>query len=438
MALKDFIFFPLIVMLSFFALYIWQKNTGYSGTRWRYALAFKFFASLFIGLIYNFYYQGGDTFNFYHHSEQIWSAIIEQPYYGVRLLFTHGVYYPELGEFISKMWWYNDGSSMAIARVSAFIGLFCYHSYLGITAVFSVLSFSASFAIYRVFSNIRPEIEKYIFIVAFFIPSAAAWGSGLFKDTISAAAVSWLVYAFYFGIIKRQRIVLNTLLILIMSFLLSTVKIYILISVLPALFAWFILVNLSKIESKFLRAIVAPLILIVMLAAGYSIINQITSENERYALENISNTAKITAMDIYAGWGAGSGSAYFLGEQDGSIGNFIQLMPSALIVTLFRPWPWEISNGIMVLSAFESLFFLIVTLFVILKVGFLESLRIILSKPAILFCIIFSLILAVGVGIASYNFGTLSRYKIPLLPYYLMALLFIFSEWRLGTKKTMK
>ena len=81
--------------------------------------------------------------------------------------------------------------------------------------------------------------------------------------------------------------------------------------------------NLTQVKSMVLKIILAPIFLATALGAGYFMINQITMENERYSLENITQTAQITAMDIYAGWGAGSGSAYFLGTQDGSLGNFI-------------------------------------------------------------------------------------------------------------------
>ncbi|HRA12632.1 MAG TPA: hypothetical protein PKX31_13225, partial [Chitinophagaceae bacterium] len=44
------------------------------------------------------------------------------------------------------------------------------------------------------------------------------------------------------------------------------------------------------------------------------------------------------------------------------------------------------------------------------------------------FCLVFTLIFAFAVGISSYNFGTLSRYKIPCLPFYAVALIVIFYK----------
>ena len=40
------------------------------------------------------------------------------------------------------------------------------------------------------------------------------------------------------------------------------------------------------------------------------------------------------------------------------------------------------------------------------------------KDPNLVFCLVFSIIFAFAVGISSYNFGALSRYKIPCLPFY--------------------
>lgn len=430
MGLKDLLIFPIMVLIVFAIFHIWQVKSGNTGKRWKVAFFFKIFSTLFIGLLYEYYYKGGDTFNFFHHSKQIWLATLDHPISGIKMLFNHGVFYPELSDYIVQMWWFKDESSMMVARISAFFGFFCGHSYLGISIFFALISFLASMSIYRVFKHIKPELDLEIFIICFFIPSVGVWGSGLFKDTISFAAACFIIYGFYFGFIRRNKIVSNVILIIVSSYFLYIIKIYILISLLPALLIWVFIVNLSDIKSLAIKAIMAPLFVAIAGLAGFTIISQITSENERYALSNISNTAKITAMDIYAGWGAGSGSAYYLGAQDGSIGNFVSLMPSAIVVTLFRPWPWEINNVIMVMSALESFFFLVFTLFVVFKTKLRNFVRSILSNPEIIFCLTFSIVLAIGVGIASYNFGTLSRYKIPLMPFYLLALLFIYRDYQ--------
>ena len=66
-----------------------------------------------------------------------------------------------------------------------------------------------------------------------------------------------------------------------------------------------------------------------------------------------------------------------------------------------------------------------ITIRLLYKAGFIRFLKIILTNPEVQFCLIFSLIFAFAVGFTSYNFGTLARYKIPLMPFYFIALFII-------------
>ena len=74
----------------------------------------------------------------------------------------------------------------------------------------------------------------------------------------------------------------------------------------------------------------------------------------------------------------------------------------------------------MLISALESFAFLSFTLYVLFVVG--SRLRVALSNPDVIFGLVFSLSFAFAVGVSTFNFGTLARYKIPLLPFYLVAL----------------
>ena len=117
------------------------------------------------------------------------------------------------------------------------------------------------------------------------------------------------------------------------------------------------------------------------------------------------------------------GSAYYLGDMDGTIGNMLQLSPLALNVTLFRPYLWEVKNPFMLLSALEALGITFLSLTVLLRLK-TRIIRKLFSEPFVMFCLTFTLILAVAVGLNSFNFGTLVRYKIPILPFYISSLLF--------------
>jgi hypothetical protein len=152
-------------------------------------------------------------------------------------------------------------------------------------------------------------------------------------------------------------------------------------------------------------------------------------DDSKYSLDRIAKTSMITAYDIRYGWGArqGDGSGYTLGNLDGTWQSMILLAPSAINVSLFRPYFWEVNNPLMALSAIESFVALLFTIFVLFRVR-TEIFSYLRSE--VIFCIVFALIFAFGVGISTYNFGTLSRYKVPLLPFYWSALVIIYYSWK--------
>src|SRR5690606_36128594 len=97
-------------------------------------------------------------------------------------------------------------------------------------------------------------------------------------------------------------------------------------------------------------------------------------------------------------------------------------------VTLFRPYLWETRKVIQLINALEATILLLVTIKVFISVGPKRLWMTISADPTIQFCLIFSLIFAFAVGISSGNFGTLSRYRIPCLPFYGLTLVLIYYK----------
>jgi len=210
--------------------------------------------------------------------------------------------------------------------------------------------------------------------------------------------------------------------------LIFAVKKYVLLCFLPTVLLWVYWGNLQKIKSRMVQIMLVPVVIAVIVVSGIFAIIKVGENDKRYAIDKIAETAAITAYDIgfYSGKNAGSG--YSLGELDGSFGGMLSLFPQAVNVSLFRPYLWEVRNPLMLLSAIESFAFLIITAFMLLRHP-LKFFSALLRSPTVMFCLVFSIIFAFAVGASTYNFGTLSRYRIPLAPFYLVALVLIADDW---------
>ena len=385
------------------------------------ALTLKFVGAIALGLIYQFYYGGGDTFNYYYHSKIIHTAFDHSFATGWKLLLDDGSgSSTDTAPYVAQMFWHQAGSKeYFLSRIVAFLGLFCFNNYTVISLFFATISFSGIWALYITFAKIRPHVYKQLALAVFYVPSMFFWGSGILKDTICIGALGWFFYALYRGGIQRQSLLRCILIGLAAAYLLLAIKAYILLCFLPAALLWVFNETNARIKNSTLRLVARPLFLVLGgVMAVYAATNLTKGDNE-YDVDKIGERSKITSDYLYQTSLEQNGSGYSLGKLDGSIGSMVKLAPQAIGTTLFRPFIWETRNPVMLLSALEAGFFLFFTLRIFWRTGVVRTLGIIGKNPVLLLCFVFSLAFSAAVGITSSNFGTLVRYKIPMIPFYL-------------------
>ncbi|MDJ1472135.1 hypothetical protein [Xanthocytophaga flava] len=392
------------------------------------ALNVKIIGAIALGLIYQFYYYGGDTYNYFKDSKVIWEAFLDSPFKAISIIFTDRQYDPSIYEYVRRIYFYVDPNSYHVVRLSGFFGLFTFHTYSLIAIFFAITCFSGMWALYKVFYDLYPHLHKKLAYAIFFIPSVFFWGSGLLKDTITLGALGWMFHAFYFGIIKRQYIVTNIVVMFLAILVVQGIKVYILLCFLPAAFFWIFMEYRARIRSGLLRFITLPIVIAISIPISYRAITKITEENTRYQLDNITATTKTTAEWLRTVGTSQGGSVYSLGEFDGTWTNMISKAPVAINVSLYRPYLWEAKNPVMLLSALEATFFLFLTVRILIQIKLSRLFSILTSQPILLFCLIFAITFSFAVGVSSYNFGTLVRYKIPMMPFFLSALYIIQSQ----------
>lgn len=430
MELKDFVVTPIVLFIVYILAYIIRPKVTDHNTR-RYfipALTVKIIGAIAVGLIYQFYYGSGDTFAYHTYGSRIvWEAFQESFSKGLRLLFSNGDYTGGVYSYASRIWYYRDDQSFFIIRISTILDFLTFSTYSATAVLFAAFSFSGLWALFLTFKSRYPQMHFWLALSILFVPSVFFWGSGILKDTITIACLGWMTFSFYNIFIKRKPSLVYVAIFFICIYFIYSIKIYILLCFLQAAILWFFLFNISYLKSLVLRILVTPVILLIAIALSFYAVSEVAEDNPKYNIENIAQTAKVTAYDIRYGWGArdGVGAGYSLGELDGTFSGMIKLAPQAINVSLFRPYIWEVQNPLMLLSAIEALIFLLGTIFVFVKVGLRKFIRH-LFKPDVIFCLLFSLVFAFSVGISTYNFGSLSRYKIPLMPFYLIALVIIY------------
>ncbi|MEK6782630.1 MAG: hypothetical protein AABY93_13050 [Bacteroidota bacterium] len=429
MELRDLIVTPAVAMLAYLVAYLIRPYITDAINRKYFfpALTVKIIGAIALGVIYQFYYNGGDTYNYHTHgSRHIWEAFVDSPGKGLDIMFSGGKHNESFYTYSSQIEFFTDPSAFFIIRLAAFFDLFTFSTYSSTAICFALLSFIGMWMFFLTFYRRYPHLHRQLAIASFFIPSVFFWGSGLLKDTLMMACLGVITYGIDQLFFRKKISIIHFIIFVVSLWCIFSVKKFILQAFLPAALIWIYLGNLKMIRTIVVRILIFPILVALSFFSIYYAVVKVGEGDRRYAVENIAQTAKITAYDIRFQTGRDAGSGYTLGELDGSFGSMLRLAPQAINVSLFRPYLWEVNNPLMLLSALESMIFLTLSLFIIFKYRF-GVIRA-LSNPDISFSLAFSIILAFAVGVSSFNFGTLVRYKIPLLPFFALALILLFYE----------
>ncbi len=430
--LADFLLLPFYLLLIWWVARLFRNRLYPEGHPWRRyfmpGLMLKVGGAIFVGLVYQYYYGYGDTAAYFEHAQVINSAFWESPVKWFMLCFRLAKNYdPAYLGYISKLIWYDSPSNYIVSSVAATIGLFTFTKYLCISAVIAALTFTGQWAMFRAFAKQYPHLVRYVAISCLFIPSVAIWGSGIFKDTICMFGLGWITYG-TFQILINGRIRLGALAMLIVCvYLIWLTKVYILIAFLPSLVLWVFLRYSYRIRFRAIRLLLLPLVIGAVIGGFLYVSTTYSDLLGAYSIDKFAARSEITRDYIYQS-GEDESSSYSLGEVDPTFQGMLKKFIPAVNVTLFRPYLWEAKNPLAFFNALESFLLIILALKLLFQVGPIRIWRAIGGDPTIQFLLVFTIVFAFAIGISTYNFGSLSRYRIPCLPFFVLALGLIYFK----------
>jgi hypothetical protein len=236
-----------------------------------------------------------------------------------------------------------------------------------------------------------------------------------------------VTHFFYIIFYENKKIIANSIFALIFLYIIYIIKSYIVMACLPAILLWG--VGLLSYKIKDTRLILFVRYFLYASAIGGIALVGGKLESEmfgEYNIENVASKSFVTRDYLFRISNEQDGSGYTLGDFDPTLLGMLEQAPAGVNVTLFRPYLWEARKPIVMISALESLFFLIFTIVVIFRNNPIRLVQRVLSDETLQFCLIFTLIFAFAVGISTSNFGSLVRYKIPCLPFYTAFLIILY------------
>jgi hypothetical protein len=426
MGLSDLILFPVYVALFYFLFSARRKNYTDPVLIHYHKQGFwiKVFAVVAFSL-FNTMISVGDSYLLFYTEGTNISHMIMKDLTQVKWLFSASADFDQgLLKNPANTGYLKNENNYMIVRITAMLSFVSLSKYLIINLCFSMLSYSGVWRLYRFFYEQYPHLHKQLAIAILYLPTFVFWSSGILKDPICTGALGWITYALYESFYKKKDLIKNVIIIFVAGYLLYVIKVYILISYVPFFFLFLVLKNVNLIKSRVMRITFVLGLIVLALTMFTTVMQQLAGTLGAYGGDDVTKNISIY-QKAYAEQ-EDVGSSFSLGvEYDGSVSSLLKIAPAAIIATLFRPFIWESKKISTFFSSIESMIIMFFTLSVLYKTGPVNFLKSILKDPTIMYCILFAMLFALFVGATTANFGTLVRYKIPCMPFYIAALFLI-------------
>jgi hypothetical protein len=397
-----------IILLLLVAHHFWKKEvSGMKKYFWP-ALSVKIAAGIGVGLLYMRYYLTGDTLGYFDDGKLL-SALAREDISG----YLDFVWNSSLSSEISLRM--VEPRAIFFVKIVSFFNLLTADNYWLTATWFSVIGFSASWFLVKKIERFIPGITIPAVVAFLFFPSVVFWTSGLIKESLACACLFFLTGVLLEAWFERAVRVRDSLLAIPALLLLWTLKYYYAAIFIPVILACivyrFVLQPLIKPRYLltevlwFALTFAVPLVLISFTRPNFYM--------DRFLQVIVSNNLAYNQVSVP--W-----DCIHFYNLSPDVGSILTNSPLALISGLFRPFIFEATNPFQVIAGVENLFVFIFAMACLLNVKqFSRSPHRIL----IMGLCIYVGVLCIFITLSTPNFGTLSRYRVGFIPYFLMIVL---------------
>lgn len=419
-----------LIIIVFFARIIRQKHIAQEPyykffTR---GLYIKILGTIGFCFVYTYYYKGGDTIGYFESTRAFSNLLMKRPADFVSVYFsgssTSGM--NTFDPYTGYPWGYlyfEDRTLFTIKVITPVVFL-CFNSYLLSSIVLSVITYSGSWQIYKLFVKYYPRYYREAAIGILFVPTVVFWSSGMLKDNLTLCGICWFIVSFEKVFISKTNRKKFAVAFILSSLLVLSIKPYIVMTAIPGTMVWLLYSRIHRINNSFIRYAAIPFVLMASMGGGLLILQQLGDRLGKFSLDKIMETAAVTQEDLKRDYY--KGNSFDIGKIDPTPQGFLAKSPQATTAGLFRPFLWESKNVVMLLSGIENLLLLGLCLFSILRMKFFGLFKFLFDNPLLLFLFLYSILFAFSIGISTSNFGALIRFKIAFLPFFAATFLLMY------------
>lgn len=374
-------------------------------------LLLKIIAGVALGLIYKFYYHGGDTFQYFSDAEVIANYLLDHPANMFELYFNTS----SIPEVTGQIAYFDQPRALFFAKIVSFFYLFTGGNYWITGAFLSLINFVATFMLVQEVNQRFPDIKTATAIAFYFVPSFVFWTSGLLKESLAIGALYILIAL----VIKMIRIQKYTdyprwIAVLVSVLVLWQLKYFYAAIALPLLASFFLYSFVNQ------KKPVPIYVMFLMIVAGLFVATQL-----HYNL-SLAHVKQVIYQNYLMGTEYSGTRALEYFQFDGGWLGFIINLPLATVFGVFRPLIFETSNFFQAVIGFENSLVLLLLVLGVYRYG----LRVNWRDPLLLITFLYIVTLDIALAFSTPNFGTLSRYKAGYWPFFILLVLYLNSKWK--------
>lgn len=378
----------------------------------------KLVSGVLMSLLTIYYWKEGDAI-FYYSEGQNLIQLIKSDFTNIKYLFIPLEYYQNRISLDSELVKTYNGSGVESSfLMSKFCAIFYYPAlgkYLLVNFFFGVFSTIAQVKLYLVVLKRYPHLKKVVALCILFMPTLLLYSTSIFKETLCLSFIGFAFFNFQ-QIVNSKNTALNSFFLLLNVYLIFVVKSYVLFAFLIAIL---LLLFFQLVGVMFRHSLITRALILVFIAGLLFLTYSNLDFFDPYVLSFVDTS---NFYQQYYNNDFGETSSFEIGEIETTLQGLLKKMPVGIYTTYFRPHLWEVRKPIVLFSALESFLILAFTIWAFIKNG--KYLLILIREDYFArLAMYYAIVLGIIIGLTTFNFGTLIRYKVPVVPF---AWLFVF------------
>jgi hypothetical protein len=298
-----------------------------------------------------------------------------------------------------------------------------------------LISFASHFSKWLVADALAPLGEdrhkKMRFAAILLVPSFVIWSTVMLKEAWVIAALGPALWSLR-RIQQHRTRLLAALALIPSSALILLLKPHIFLCLSAAAGVWMFFSSRPRSNTTAPLRLGRVMLALIVLGGGSMVARAFLPNSQDGSLaQSIAQTRRAAAFSTGGSNFALEAAEGTDGESDNvSFSSQASLFPLAIFTALFRPLIFEVSSALQVFNALETTVFLFLFIWVLYRSGFRRTVSAVMQEPSLAFCLVFVLTVALGTGLSTSNLGTLSRYRSPMTPFFLLLLLSLYRMAR--------